>query len=264
MAYSRRQVTDHVTKMNKDLYDNVQDGIDECKEDLEVVNTMLGSINEYNPNITYSKGSYVIHGETMYESVVDITLPEEWTVEHWKPATVLSLLQSVSADVPFKFGVDENGNYGFIKDGADTVTPFKQNHIYMDTIKFCGTASNIKGSQNYFCCNVKGCTTLKIGSIWFSLGSAMKKIYFTVLGGNIKPNVDTSVQDTVHGGNEPVYVWGETIFEVNLIKDDVDRGTLNDLEVDVSDFDYIILWLNTTKTQNYGGVYVALTQVDIS
>lgn len=33
MAYSRRQVTDHVTKMNKDLYDNVQDGIDECKED---------------------------------------------------------------------------------------------------------------------------------------------------------------------------------------------------------------------------------------
>lgn len=51
MAYSRRQVTDHVTKMNKDLYDNVQDGIDECKEDLEVVNTMLGSINEYNPKI---------------------------------------------------------------------------------------------------------------------------------------------------------------------------------------------------------------------
>ena len=37
--------------MNKDLYDNVQDGIDECKEDLEVVNTMLGSINEYNPKI---------------------------------------------------------------------------------------------------------------------------------------------------------------------------------------------------------------------
>ena len=25
----------------------------------------------------------------------------------------------------FKFGIDENGNYGYIKDGADTVTPFK-------------------------------------------------------------------------------------------------------------------------------------------
>ena len=32
MAYSRRKVTDGVTVMNKDLYDNVQDGIDEVKE----------------------------------------------------------------------------------------------------------------------------------------------------------------------------------------------------------------------------------------
>ena len=32
MAYSRRTVTDGVTIMNKDLYDNLQDGIDECKE----------------------------------------------------------------------------------------------------------------------------------------------------------------------------------------------------------------------------------------
>ena len=27
--------------------------------------------------------------------------------------------------MPFKFGVDSNGDYGYIKDGADTVTPFK-------------------------------------------------------------------------------------------------------------------------------------------
>lgn len=27
--------------------------------------------------------------------------------------------------MPFKFGVDSSGNYGYIKDGADTVTPFK-------------------------------------------------------------------------------------------------------------------------------------------
>lgn len=35
MAYSRRQVTDGLTVMNKDLYDNLQDGIEECKEALE-------------------------------------------------------------------------------------------------------------------------------------------------------------------------------------------------------------------------------------
>lgn len=32
MAYSRRTVTDGVTVMNKELYDNVQDGIDEVKK----------------------------------------------------------------------------------------------------------------------------------------------------------------------------------------------------------------------------------------
>ena len=35
MAYSRREVTDHITVMNKDLYDNLQDGIDENKKELE-------------------------------------------------------------------------------------------------------------------------------------------------------------------------------------------------------------------------------------
>lgn len=28
-------------------------------------------------------------------------------------------------DLPFALGVDTDGNYGYIKDGADTVTPFK-------------------------------------------------------------------------------------------------------------------------------------------
>lgn len=30
--YSRREVTDHVTVMTKELYDNLQDGIDESKQ----------------------------------------------------------------------------------------------------------------------------------------------------------------------------------------------------------------------------------------
>lgn len=34
MAYTRRNTEDGVTVMNKDLYDNVQDGIDECKRSL--------------------------------------------------------------------------------------------------------------------------------------------------------------------------------------------------------------------------------------
>jgi hypothetical protein len=35
-------------------------------------------------------------------------------------------IDSSLADGKIKFGVDENGNYGYIKDGADSVTPFKK------------------------------------------------------------------------------------------------------------------------------------------
>lgn len=31
----------------------------------------------------------------------------------------------INTDYPFKFGVDDNGNYGYYKAGEDTVTPFK-------------------------------------------------------------------------------------------------------------------------------------------
>jgi len=52
-----------------------------------------------------------------------------------------------SAEIPFKFGIDENGNYGYYKDGADTVTPFK-------TVVNLGSGttfnvSNITGYKNF-------------------------------------------------------------------------------------------------------------------
>ena len=46
-------------------------------------------------------------------------------------------IDAVNQKVPFAFGVDENGNYGYYKDGADTVTPFKTGgdlvHFYQFT-----------------------------------------------------------------------------------------------------------------------------------
>lgn len=46
MAYVRRDVTDGVTVMNKDLYDNLQDGIDESKEDLENVKDSVSEVKD--------------------------------------------------------------------------------------------------------------------------------------------------------------------------------------------------------------------------
>lgn len=38
---------------------------------------------------------------------------------------VIDLMNKVfKKAMPFKLGIDENGNYGYIKVGADSVTPF--------------------------------------------------------------------------------------------------------------------------------------------
>lgn len=221
------------------------------------MNTMLGSINEYNPNITYSKGSYVIHGGTMYESVVDITLPEEWTVEHWKPATVLSLLQSVSADVPFKFGVDENGNYGFIKDGADTVTPFKQSNPIHMNIKTPSFSIDRSSNGLFWSFKVKDLSLLKIDSIWLQSGSTAN-IKFVVLGGQTPPDYSNPTS-----AEQPVTSWGSKIYE-KAFGASTTTIKLNDLEVDISDYDYIILWLNVKEATGSGYCWWNIDGIDIS
>ena len=45
MTYSRRNVVDGVTVMNKELYDNVQDGIDELKDSLKEVKEIVENVN---------------------------------------------------------------------------------------------------------------------------------------------------------------------------------------------------------------------------
>lgn len=46
------------------------------------------------------------------------------------------------SNVPFRFGIDSNGNYGYIKAGADTVTPFKTVAKKVGTI-VCGWKENV-------------------------------------------------------------------------------------------------------------------------
>lgn len=47
MAYSRRQVEDHKTIMNADLYNNLQDGIDETKKAItETQQSLNNSLEE--------------------------------------------------------------------------------------------------------------------------------------------------------------------------------------------------------------------------
>lgn len=50
-------------------------------------------------------------------------------------------------DCPFRFGVDSNGNYGYYKVGADTVTPFKTVSKKIGTIT-CGLSEKTLDCSN--------------------------------------------------------------------------------------------------------------------
>lgn len=56
-------------------------------------------------------------------------------------ATAITAIDAnlTSGDVKFRFGVDDQGNYGYYKAGADTVTPFSIASIMPDTFSIKGT-----------------------------------------------------------------------------------------------------------------------------
>lgn len=86
----------------------------------------------YDSTKKYKKGDIVKYNGSFYYCTVDIDVPEAWNSSHW---------HVVEDKIPFRFGIDSDGNYGYIKVGADSVIPFKssvQNKILL--------AENVSGS----------------------------------------------------------------------------------------------------------------------
>lgn len=87
-------------------------------------------------------------------NITDIATTISSTPSDDKVASEKAVSDVVSDIVPFKFGIDENGNYGYYKAGADTVTPFKSIVEPEDTGKIYGNRGRIKlmkmGNHRYF------------------------------------------------------------------------------------------------------------------
>ena len=74
----------------------------------------------------------------------------------------ISILSSLNNSLGgLKFGVDSNGNYGYIKAGADTVTPFSNGEIYFPTMRLGITG----GETLYIVLDVQGCSQITIDNV---------------------------------------------------------------------------------------------------
>ena len=60
--------------------------------------------------------------------------------------SITNLSNTLNSKVPFRLGKDSSGNYGYYKDGADTVTPFKTD----TSIQVVASATGKTGSTSAF------------------------------------------------------------------------------------------------------------------
>ena len=85
----------------------LEDGIATNTENINTLNSDLASLSgKVNTNFTTLNNSNSINSSNITTNSNNIT--------------------TLNNKVPFSFGIDANGNYGYIKDGADTVAPFNQ------------------------------------------------------------------------------------------------------------------------------------------
>lgn len=92
--------------------------VSEMQNNIEAVPT---SVPIYDPSLKYAKGDLRNYNGSIYYCTTDINNPEEWNSSHWN---------LVTSPIRLQLGIDENGNYGYIKAGADSVTPFKKAAAY--------------------------------------------------------------------------------------------------------------------------------------
>ena len=104
--------------------------------------------------------------------------------------------------MPFKFGVDSSGNYGYIKDGADTVIPFKGD-LLMDIILikeeitggFTSVNQTLEKDYKYIVCYMNQTSSATHGKMYTTTPSREKKIAKGVdYNGNASASIEVFVE----------------------------------------------------------------------
>lgn len=121
-------------------------------------------------------------------------------------------LNSSLANGQIKFGIDEDGNYGYIKAGADTVTPFKSGGDYT--------------RLNQFTCSLPTTSVSNSGSgVSNSSTSAKKTVYKIPAGSTIKFTYSTTVSANgwVSAG---LYMNGSSIISTGQVTSTISSKSL--------------------------------------
>jgi len=132
-------------------------------------------------------------------------------------------------DIPFSFGIDSNGNYGYKKIGADTVTPFK----YYENIGTINNGFRDNKNQYNFSTSANGNDVLildknsyNVYRYWFFSTNANMKNYI-----NKNLTIDFITWGPTFGIKSKSVAWQFTEFTLNEMKGvNVNKFSSNEVE----------------------------------
>lgn len=108
-------------KTMADVKSIANDASDKVNELTTMTGADITNAPDYSSESTYQKGDIVKYNGSFYYCKTDITIPEPWNSSHW---------ELITNAIPFRFGIDGMGRYGYYKAGADSVTPFKGDAVF--------------------------------------------------------------------------------------------------------------------------------------
>lgn len=124
--------------------------------------------------------------------------------------------------IPFSLGIDSSGNYGYIKDGADTVTPFKNGDISFTQVAGGNNSDvvsyNIPDSSLYLIIHSGYCHSTWRGTTVITTTCSYKQIrsvnsFCSAWLLNVKPG--TSVRASIQSAGG-VGMYQGFIFRINI------------------------------------------------
>ena len=167
-----------------------------------------------------------------------------------------------------KFGIDSNGNYGYIKAGADSVTPFSSNPLGDDYFYMIGSKLAIELSGNTFVPNNGAfkLTSRTAGNYFHTVSTKVDITKYKTLEMkyslyNHNGYTNNSKAIVVLKKNKPAsYTDAKTIEsgDILLLETNMDSGTMHDKTIDLSAYSgeyYLTYYLYQNYTGFTAGIY---------
>lgn len=127
-------IKDSINTLNSNNAQNQIAGALAVKDIYQSIAPIPQNAPNYSVSKRYALGDLVKYNNQVYYCITAITTPEAWNPSKWK---------LWNDNILIRLGVDADGNYGYYKVGADSVTPFKIGELKRETL---GT---VKGSKTF-------------------------------------------------------------------------------------------------------------------